>query len=126
MQHLNPEILGRYRTGNMDGDELLNVDDHLAQCEDLPRYPFCSKHQHTSSWPAIARRLSRTSSDEQQHLTYEQLKRYVDVAMLPFEAQRDRIAYLHPAQIAAPKPPISSFRPQSLRKKSKLFPFNRF
>ena len=48
MQHLNPEILGRYRTGNMDGDELLNVDDHLAECE-ICRATLSAQSAHSSS-----------------------------------------------------------------------------
>jgi hypothetical protein len=83
MQHLSPELLNRYRTGSMDGSELLNVDDHLARCEHC-RAILSAQNARNLSWPAIAHRLSQTSSDE-EHITYDQLKRYADGAMPPNE-----------------------------------------
>ncbi len=63
MEHLSVEKLNGYRTGKLAGKELLDVDDHLAECE------ICSL------------RLKAQAAVEYSHVPYDLLETYVGGAM---------------------------------------------
>jgi Putative zinc-finger len=82
--HLAPEIIDSYRAGTLPPDRLLDVDDHLAGCQD------CRTRAAGRLDPAAATALLRTMgrNPSSLHCTYETLEAYVDGRLAADEGQQ--------------------------------------
>jgi hypothetical protein len=78
--HPTPDQIDRYRTRSAAPDELLAVDSHLAECDRC--YSWI---RGTSADQRIT--LSPVPSGESDHLTYEELERWVDGKSGPVERE---------------------------------------
>jgi anti-sigma factor RsiW len=77
MKHPSRAVLSSYRDGTLAPDELLAVDDHLAQCAECRR--------SISDAGVAVRRFAEELGGE--HLTYEAMERHVDGRSTPGEQE---------------------------------------
>lgn len=84
-EHLTQETFVRYRTGALDPDDLLAVDDHLAECVECQGRAVDAV---TAASPAakVADVIAR--GRHVQHCTYETLEAHVDGRLEALEADR--------------------------------------
>jgi len=78
--HPTPDQIDRYRTRSAAPDELLAVDRHLAECDRC----FSSIRRNSADQRIT---LCRLSADESDHLTFEELERWVDGKSAPVERE---------------------------------------
>ena len=78
MEHLSPQQIASYRNGSLSATELLDVSDHLAECE------MCrgrvSEDDQIAAMASTVRRKLEPEWEAFSHLTYDQMAAYVDGA----------------------------------------------